>query len=160
MLFLCFFCLLNKASVYTVIISIRCISLFFGCQWLYNVLVAQPGVWIGSAICQAITGSSSCSYWQTLFDTCLLIGFRLGRGCWVGVTLIAAGLLNFRRCCALRLEGEGRVGITPICVSFEGRIMPEGVNGTNVQICALFALGSQPFTAPLSDWYQLCFKIN
>jgi len=38
--------------------------------------------------------------------------------------MIASGLLNFRRCCALRLEGKTQVGILPICVSFEGRIMP------------------------------------
>jgi hypothetical protein len=30
----------------------------------------------------------------------------------------------------------------------------------NVQICALFALGSQPATAPLSDWYHFCFKLK
>jgi len=38
--------------------------------------------------------------------------------------------------------------------------LPEGVNGANVQICALFALGSQPSTAPLSDWYHFCFKLK
>jgi hypothetical protein len=36
----------------------------------------------------------------------------------------ASGLLNFRRCCALRLEGKGQVGIIPICVSFDRRMMP------------------------------------
>ena len=38
--------------------------------------------------------------------------------------MIASGLLNFLRCCALRLEGKSQVGIIPICVSSEGRIMP------------------------------------
>jgi len=32
--------------------------------------------------------------------------------------------------------------------------LQRGFNGANVQICALFALGSQPSTAPLSDWYH------
>ena len=38
--------------------------------------------------------------------------------------MIASGLLNLHRCCALRLEGKSQIGITPICVSSEGRIMP------------------------------------
>jgi len=38
--------------------------------------------------------------------------------------MIASGLLNFCRCCALRLEGNSQVGIIYICVSSEGRIMP------------------------------------
>jgi hypothetical protein len=37
--------------------------------------------------------------------------------------MIASGLLNFRCCCALILEGKSQVGIIPICVSFEGDIM-------------------------------------
>ena len=38
---------------------------------------------------------------------------------------------------------------------------PEGViNGADVQICALVALGSQPSTAPLSDWYHFCCKLK
>jgi len=40
---------------------------------------------------------------------CVIVGFRLERGCWVGVTIIASGLLNFRHCCALRLEGKSQV---------------------------------------------------
>ena len=36
----------------------------------------------------------------------------------------------------------------------------EVVNWGNVQICALFALGSQPSTAPLSDWCLFCFKLK
>jgi hypothetical protein len=41
--------------------------------------------------------------------------------------MIAFVLLNFRRCCVLRLEGRSQVGIIPIsdiCVSSEGRMMP------------------------------------
>jgi len=59
------------------------------------------------------------------------VGFRLGHDCWVGVThydcaiiVHASGLLSFRRCCALRLEGKSQVGINPTSVSTEGRIMP------------------------------------
>jgi len=39
-------------------------------------------------------------------------------------------------------------------------IFPEGVNRANVQMCALFALGSQPSTAPLSNWCHFCFKLK
>jgi len=38
--------------------------------------------------------------------------------------MIASGLLNFRRCCEMRLEGKSLIGIFPICVSLEGRKMP------------------------------------
>ena len=41
-----------------------------------------------------------------------------------------------------------------------GRVLPEVVNWGNVQKCALFALGSQPSTAILSDWYHFCFKLK
>jgi len=34
--------------------------------------------------------------------------------------MIASGLLSFRACCALRLEGKSQVGIIPICVSSDG----------------------------------------
>jgi hypothetical protein len=34
--------------------------------------------------------------------------------------MFAPGLLNFRRCCAMILEGKSQVGIIPICVSSEG----------------------------------------
>jgi len=40
------------------------------------------------------------------------------------------------------------------------RNLAEVVNWGNVQMCAIFALGSQPSTAPLSDWYQFCFKLK
>ena len=42
------------------------------------------------------------------------------RGCLVGETMIASGLLNFRCYCALRLEGKSQVGTIPNCVSSEG----------------------------------------
>jgi hypothetical protein len=46
----------------------------------------------------------------------------LERGsCWVGVTMIASGLLNLRHCCTLRLDSKNQIGIIPICVSAEGR---------------------------------------
>ena len=38
--------------------------------------------------------------------------------------MTASGLQNFRRCCSLRLKVKSQVGISPICVSSEGRIMP------------------------------------
>ena len=52
------------------------------------------------------------------------VGFCLGLGCWVGVTMIASGLQNFRRCRALRLEGMSQVGVIPFCVPWKGRTMP------------------------------------
>ena len=54
----------------------------------------------------------------------VFVGFRLGRGCWVKVTMIASGLQIFRRFYALRLEGRSQVGIIPICIYSEGRMMP------------------------------------
>jgi hypothetical protein len=67
-------------------------------------------------------GNSSCIVGRpSLIRVC---EFRLGRGCWVGVTMIASGLLNFRRCCALRLEGKSQDGIIPACVSSAGHTMP------------------------------------
>jgi len=41
------------------------------------------------------------------------------------------------------------------CSSF-----PEVVNWGNVQIGAPFALGSQPSTAPLSDWYHFALNLS
>jgi hypothetical protein len=38
--------------------------------------------------------------------------------------MIAFGLLNFRRCCSLRLDGKIQDGFIPIHVSLDGRIMP------------------------------------
>ena len=65
--------------------------------------------------------------------------FCLGRGCWVGVTMLASGLLDFRHCCALRLEGKSQVGIVPICVSSEGRIMPFCTNVARLPTSAVLA---------------------
>jgi len=36
----------------------------------------------------------------------VFVRFRLGCGYWVRIAMIAYGLLNFRHCCALRLEGN------------------------------------------------------
>jgi len=51
---------------------------------------------------------SSARFWAALLVLladlvwCVLVRFLLERGsCWVGLTIIAFGLLNFRRCCAL-----------------------------------------------------------
>jgi len=78
-----------------------------------------------------LAAPSSTSFWRATLLALLadlvwyvLVWFCLGRGCWVGVTMIASGLLNFCRCCALRLEGNYQVEIISICVSSEGRIMP------------------------------------
>ena len=60
-----------------------------------------------------LIGRSSL-HWDVLF------GFRLGHGCWVGITMIGSGLLILCCCCALRLEGKSQVGIIPICISSEG----------------------------------------
>ena len=69
------------------------------------------------------SGNSSCII--GILSLYVFVGFCLGRGCWVGVTMIASdGLLNLRRCCSLRLEGNSQVGIMYICVSFDERIMP------------------------------------
>jgi hypothetical protein len=38
--------------------------------------------------------------------------------------MIASGLLNFCRCFALKMQGNSQLGINPIRVSSEGRIMP------------------------------------
>jgi hypothetical protein len=75
----------------------------------------------------------------------VFVGFRLGRGCWVKVTMIASGLLKFCRCCALRLKGESQVGIImPICVSSEGRIMPSCYHLHDCLICLLVLAGMHP----------------
>jgi len=37
--------------------------------------------------------------------------------------MIASGLLNFHRCCALRLEGKSQVGSILICVSSDELVM-------------------------------------
>ena len=67
-------------------------------------------------------GNSSCIIGRPSLIRIRWVSFGawlLGRG-----NLEAPGLLSFRRCCALRLEGKSQVGIIPICVSSEGRKMP------------------------------------
>ena len=95
-----------KGRVYTVLIFDRvCLVV---CLWFQS-----QGIQIG-AICWFIPGNSSC-----------IIG-RPGwiRVCWVlfGAWLLGrrTGLLSFRRCCSLRLEGKSQVGAFPVCVSAEG----------------------------------------
>ena len=120
MLFSCLFCWLSKGSVYTVLnldlMQVYCVYL------VVCLLVSQPGegVWAATA------RFSLATLLALLADhVCyVFVGFRLGCGCWVGVTMIASDLLNFRHCCALRLEGKSQVGIIPICVPSKGRIMP------------------------------------
>jgi len=67
-----------------------------------------------------IMGSSSCIIGRPSLIRVCWVSF--GRGCWVGISMIASGLLNSCHCCALRLEGNIQVEIIPICVSSEGRI--------------------------------------
>jgi hypothetical protein len=50
---------------------------------------------------------------------------QLERGrCWVVVAMVASGWLNFHNCCALGLDSKSQLGISPICASAEGCIMP------------------------------------
>jgi len=83
----------------------------------------SQGIWIGRVIC--LVKGSSCIVANLVW--CVLVKFVLvERGsCWVGVTMIAFGSINFRHsCCALILAGKSQVVIILICVSSEGRIMP------------------------------------
>jgi hypothetical protein len=77
-------------------------------------------------------GRSSCIIGIVLH---VFVRFRLGRGCWVEVTRIASGLLNFRHCCALRLKCQIQVENIPIYVSSEGRIMPCSTIFTIAYVC-------------------------
>jgi len=100
------------------LISIRCMSRLFG-----NIplgFIARGMDWQRHLL--EIMGNSSCIVGRPILIR--VCEFRLGCGCWVGVTMIASGLLNFRRCCALRLEGKSQDGIIPTCVSSTGHIMP------------------------------------
>jgi len=119
MLFLCLFCLLSRGVVYTVLISIQCTSRLFGCMSLGFIArgygLAAPSARLSLATLPALFADLG---WY------MFVGFRLGRGCWVRVIMIVLGLLDFRRCCALRLEGRSQVGIIPICVSSKRRMMP------------------------------------
>jgi uncharacterized SAM-binding protein YcdF (DUF218 family) len=96
-----------------------------------------------------IMGNSSCMSCRP--SLIRVFGFCLGHGCWVGVTVIASGLLNFRRSFALRLEGnKSQVGVIPICVSFEGRIMPCCTIFTTAYCLRLLVLaGMHPRHAPV-----------
>jgi len=78
-------------------------------------LPAPFGAWLSRATLLALLAD---------LDWYVFVGFRLGRGCWVGVPMNASGLLNFRRCCALRLAGKRQVGIISICVFLKGVYCP------------------------------------
>jgi hypothetical protein len=80
----------------------------------------------------------------------VFVGFCLGRGCWVRVTMFISGLLNFRRCCALRLEGKSQVGSISICVSSEGHIPP---------CCTIFPQLST-FACASRHTYTLCTLVD
>jgi hypothetical protein len=117
MFFSCLFCLLSRGSANTVLnfdqvyITFGCVSLGFTARG-YG--LAAPSIrllWVALLALMA----------ELIWYVC--VGFRLGRECWVGATMIASGLRYSRRCCALRLEGKSQAGITPICVSLEGRVM-------------------------------------
>ena len=106
-------------------ISIKCTSRLFGCMSLNFIArryaLAAPStrlVWV------ALLAFLADLVWYVYVEFCL------GRGCWVGVTMIATGLLNSRCWCALRLEGKSQTGIISNCVSSEGRVMP---------CCAIFS---------------------
>ena len=101
------------------LISNKCISRLFSCMSLGFIArgygLAGPSTRLSRSALLALLANLVCY---------VFVGFLLRRGCWVRVTMIASGLLDFCRCCALRLEGKSQVGITPICISSEGRMMP------------------------------------
>ena len=112
----CSACWVGEASRH--LILIWCISRLFGCMSLGFIArgygLAAPSARLSRATLLALLADQ---IWY------VFVGFRLGRDCWVRVTMIAYGLLNFRHCYALRLDGKSQVGIIPSCVSSEGRIM-------------------------------------
>ena len=112
MLFSCLFRLLSRGSVHTVFNSDQ---VFIAFVWLYVSWLHSQGMgWQRHLL--GYHGQLFLQFWQTQFDTCLL-GFVWG--VVLGETMIASGMLNFRRCCALRLEGNSQNGINPICVFSE-----------------------------------------
>jgi len=111
MLFLCCLFLLVEqlGKVSNFFISVKCIWRLLGCTSLGFIArgmdMTAPSTWLFLALLADLDRSY------------MFVGFRLGRGCWVGAIMIASsdGLLNFCRCCALRLEDRSQVGIIPIC---------------------------------------------
>ena len=97
----------------------RCISRLFGCMSL-NCIARGYGL----AAPSARLSRATLLAWLADVVWYVFVRYRLVCGCLVGETMIAPGLLNFCRCCALSLEGKSQVGIIPICVSSEGRMMP------------------------------------
>jgi len=100
-------------------ISIRYISRLFGCISLSFIArgygLAAPFARLSQATLLALFADLV----QYVF-----VGVCLGRGYWVGLTMVASGLLTFRRCCTFILEGKSQVGVIPICVSSEWHVMP------------------------------------
>ena len=90
MLFSCLFCLLSRGSVYVVP---NFDEMHIAFVWLYGVS------WFHSQGYGLAVPSARLS-WATLLallaDDLVFAGFRSGQGCWVGVTMIAFGLLNPR----------------------------------------------------------------
>jgi len=110
---------LSRGGIYTVL---NFGYMYIAFVWLYVSWSHSQGY--GLAAPSARLSRATLLAFLTDLVWYVFVGFRLGHGYWVGVTAIASGLLNFRCCCALRLEGKSQVGIIPICVSSEGRIMP------------------------------------
>ena len=88
-------CLLSRGCVCTVL-DFNCL---LGCMSLGFIayVLAGPSAWL-----------SGTTFLALLVDLirCVFVGFRLGYNCWVRVSMIGSGLLNFFRCCALRLAGK------------------------------------------------------
>jgi hypothetical protein len=88
MSFSCLFCLVGRGRLSTQN-SIKCISHVFGCMSLGFIArgygLAAPSARLPRATLLAL-----------LADDLVFAGFRSGQGCWVGVTMIAFGLLNPR----------------------------------------------------------------
>ena len=92
----------------------------FGCMSL-GFIARRNGLAAPSA---RLSRASACIIGRhRLIHVCWVSNF--GRNCRVGVTImIASGLINFRCCCALRLDGNSQVGIILICVFLEKRVVP------------------------------------
>ena len=82
---------------------------------MYLSFIARGYYGLAAPSASSLSRANLLALLVNLVDT--WVGFCLGRGCWVGVTMVAsAGLLNFCRCCALRLDGKSQFGSIPICV--------------------------------------------
>jgi hypothetical protein len=84
------------------LIMVKCMSRLFGCMSLG--FIAR---WYGLAAPSARLSRATLLALLADLVWYVYVGFRLGRGCWVGLTWLATGLLSFRRCCALEIGREG-----------------------------------------------------